>query len=184
MRFGQIAVPGGGRRRCAAPFGLDSARGSCPERPLKAKPRPRGCFGKRPRGASVAGPSARATHKGSNCLGYSASVECDQVESWARTLSDFRFMLTAVRTRSAWIGKPYSSDLRQRFVAAPDEGMSPARPGAGCASRDPRRSGGPRPGSARGEPGRCRGAGTAGLKRVRHMRRRSQAGLRRSPTFT
>ena len=33
-------------------------------------------------------------------------------------------MLPAVRRRSAWRGKPYSSDLRQRFVAALDEGMS------------------------------------------------------------
>ncbi|HDR29646.1 IS630 transposase-related protein, partial [Rhodovulum sp.] len=37
-------------------------------------------------------------------------------------------MLTAGK-EAAWMGKPYSSDLRQRFVAALDEGMSASAAG-------------------------------------------------------
>ncbi|HDR28639.1 MAG TPA: IS630 family transposase, partial [Rhodovulum sp.] len=37
-------------------------------------------------------------------------------------------MLTAGK-EAAWMGKPYSSDLRQRFVAVLDEGMSASAAG-------------------------------------------------------
>ena len=80
------------------------------------------------------------------------------------------------------MGKPYSSDLRQRFVGALDEGMSASAAGRRMRIARPRLCGGPPPGSARGGPRPCRWAGTAGLKRLRHMRRRSLAGWRTSLT--
>ena len=82
------------------------------------------------------------------------------------------------------MGKPYSSDLRQRFVAALDEGMS-----ASAAGRRMRiaRSTAVRWAATwqrEGRAGALPMGGDRRSERLRHMRRRSLAGLSKSPTFT
>ena len=79
------------------------------------------------------------------------------------------------------MGKPYSSDLRQRFVAALDKACRPARLAAACGSRARLRPGGPPHGGVRVGRRRCRWAGTPCVGAVPRGRWRNNtfiAGLR------
>ena len=78
------------------------------------------------------------------------------------------------------MGKPYSSDLRGRFVAAMDKDMSAsAGRGAGCVSRARQRFGGPPPGNTRLGPRRFPRGVTGVPRPLRPTRRRSSGGWRK-----